>query len=243
MELRGKIALVTGSAHRVGREIALALAKMGCDLTIHYHASAAEALDTVRAIEACSAKGFAFRADLRRREEIVSLFQAIDDRYGGLDVLVNSASVMHSVDLLSATEEDWDRTVDLNLKGVFFCLQEAGRRMRERGSGAIVNIGDIAGLRPWSRFPIHSISKAGIEMLTRVAALALAPEVRVNAVVPGPVLKPQHMPEERWNEIGAALPMGRAGSAADVSEAVLFLLQNDFATGATLVIDGGDQLR
>ena len=243
MELRGKIALVTGSAHRVGREIALALARKGCDLAIHFHGSAQEAAETVRAVEASGVRAFAFRADLRRHEEILSLFRAIDDRYGGLDVLVNSASVMQAVDLLSATEEDWDRTLDLNLRGTFFCLQEAARRMRRRGSGAIVNIGDIAGLRPWSRFPIHSISKAGVEMLTRVAALALAPEVRVNAVAPGPVLKPARMSDERWLEIGAALPMKRTGRTPDVSEAVVFLLENDFTTGATLVVDGGDQLR
>ena len=243
MELRGKIALVTGSAHRVGREIALALARKGCDLAIHFHGSAQGAAETVRAVEAFGVRAFAFRADLRRHDEILSLFRAIDDRYGGLDVLVNSASVMQAVDLLSATEEDWDRTLDLNLRGTFFCLQEAARRMRRRGSGAIVNIGDIAGLRPWSRFPIHSISKAGVEMLTRVAALALAPEVRVNAVAPGPVLKPARMSDERWLEIGAALPMKRTGKPPDVSEAVMFLLENDFTTGTTLVVDGGDQLR
>jgi NAD(P)-dependent dehydrogenase (short-subunit alcohol dehydrogenase family) len=243
MELRGKSALVTGSAHRVGLEIALALARKGCDLTIHFHASSEAALETVRSVEALGARGFAVGADLRRVEDIRSLFLAIDERYGGLDVLVNSASIMQAVDILGATEEDWDRTIDTNLKGAFLCLQEAARRMRRRGSGVIVNIGDIAGMRPWPRFPIHSISKAGVEMLTQVAALALAPEIRVNAVVPGPVLKPERMSDERWLEIGAALPLKRAGTAEHVAEAVIFLLENDFATGSTVVVDGGDHLR
>lgn len=114
--------------------------------------------------------------------------------------------------------------------------------MRINGAGAIVNISDIAGLRPWRDYPVHSVSKAGLEMLTKVAARTYTPEVRVNAVAPGPVLKPGEMPDTRWQEIGNALPLHRCGNASDVARAVIFLLENDFITGETLVVDGGSQL-
>jgi pteridine reductase len=110
----------------------------------------------------------------------------------------------------------------------------------QRHGGAIINVSDIAGHKPWGRFPIHSISKAGVEMLTRVAALRLAPSIRVNAVAPGPVLKPESMTQARWEEIGRTLPLQRPGSPQDAVAAVLFLLESDFITGATLVVDGGD---
>ena len=108
--------------------------------------------------------------------------------------------------------------------------------------GVVINISDIAGLQPWVDFPVHSISKVGVEMLTKIAALSFAPNVRVNAVAPGPVLKPDQMTEERWAQIGGELPLGHAGEPADVAEAVIFLLKNDFITGETLVVDGGNQL-
>jgi pteridine reductase len=132
--------------------------------------------------------------------------------------------------------------MDLNLRAAFFCLQAAARRM-QAGGGAIVNISDVAGQRPWSRYPIHSISKAGVDMLTRSAALALAPSVRVNGVAPGPVEKPSRMAEGRWAEIGRAVPLGRPGSGDDVAAAVVFLLQNDYLVGETIAVDGGDLIR
>jgi pteridine reductase len=144
-------------------------------------------------------------------------------------------------DLLTASESDWQATVDLNLKGAFFVLQQAAIRIRRAGGGAIVNLADIAGLQPWPRFPIHSISKAGLLALTQLAALALAPDIRVNAVVPGPVLKPDRMPEDRWRTIGDALPLRRTGTPGDVARSVRFLLENDFVTGESLLVDGGNQ--
>jgi NAD(P)-dependent dehydrogenase (short-subunit alcohol dehydrogenase family) len=243
VDLQGKTALVTGGAHRLGRALALALARSGCDVAIHYHASAEMAQATAAEIQALGRRALALPADLTSTAQIESLFGALDGAFSGLDVLVNSAAILEPVDLLDAGEADWQRTIDLNLKAAFFCLQQAARRMRQRGGGAIVNISDVAGIRPWARFPIHSISKAGIEMLTRVAALALAPDIRVNAVAPGPVLKPEGMSAERWQAIGARLPLRRPGSAEDVTRTVLFLLRNEFVTGETVAVDGGDQLR
>ncbi|TFH35068.1 MAG: SDR family oxidoreductase, partial [Anaerolineales bacterium] len=104
------------------------------------------------------------------------------------------------------------------------------------------NISDIAGLLPWKDYPVHSISKIGVEMLTKLAALEYAPRVRVNAVAPGPILKPAHMTDHRWDQIGHALPLGKTGEPADVTRAVLFLLKQEFITGESLVVDGGNQL-
>lgn len=242
MILQGKIALVTGAAHRVGRALALALADHGCDVVLHFHQAAAEAAKTAEEIAGRGVRAVPVQADLRLDAGIERLFQAVDREFGALDVLIQSAAVLEAVDLLAASPEDWARTIDLNLRSLFFCLQQAARRMQARGGGSIVNISDQAALRPWRRYPIHSISKAGVEMLTRVAALALAPEIRVNAVAPGPVLKPASLSQDRWEHIGSALPMRRAGSPEDVARAMLFLLENDYVTGETVVVDGGDQL-
>jgi len=242
VELRGKIALVTGAGQRVGRAIGLSLAQAGCDLVAHYHASADGARDLSRDAQGLGVRAIAFQADLTDPAELRRLFETIDTSMGGLDILVNSAAIMHRRDLRDVSEADWHATIDLNLKAAFFCVQEAALRMSKRGGGVIVNIGDVAGARPWPRFPVHSISKAGVEMLTQVAALSLAPSIRVNAVAPGPVLRPDSMSETRWESIVSSLPLHRSGTPQDVAEAVLFLLRNDYLTGTTLPIDGGSQL-
>lgn len=242
MDLADRVAVVTGGARRVGRAIALALAGEGAKIVIHYNASAPEALEAVDEARAGGATAIAVEADLRDRAAISRLFRSVDETFGGLDILINSAAILEPIDLLRATEADWERSIGLNLRGAFFCLQEAAVRMKRRGSGAIINISDVAGRRPWKRYPIHSISKAGVEMLTRVAALALAPEVRVAAVAPGPVLKPERMSDARWSQITQELPLRKSGTAEDVARAVIFLLRNDFITGETLPVDGGDEL-
>ncbi len=241
MQLAGKTALVTGAAHRLGRAIALALAAEGCDVVVHFHHSADAAAATAAEIAALGVRALPIQADLSRLADIEALGGVIDRDVRGLDLLVNSAAVMLRSDLLQATEADWQRTIDLNLKAAFFVLQMAARCMRRQGGGAIINIADIAGLRPWKRFPIHAISKAGVLMLTQVAALALAPDIRVNAIAPGPVLKPDTMTVARWEEFSRGLPLRRAGTPQDVAQAVIFLAQNDYVTGETLIVDGGNQ--
>ena len=242
MILQGKTALVTGAAHRVGRSLALALADRGCNLILHYHGAAADSEVAVRQAQERGVRAHPVQADLRDPAQLENLFASVDREFGSLDVLIQSAAIMEPIDLLHATGEDWHKTIDLNLRAAFFGLQLAARRMRIRGGGAIVNISDIAAHRPWRRYPIHSISKAGVEMLTRVAALALAPDIRVNAIAPGPVLKPVSLSEDRWAEISRALPLKRAGTPLDVARAMIFLLENDYVTGETVLVDGGDRL-
>lgn len=240
MELRGKTILVTGAARRLGRAVALELAGAGAHLLIHHSTSVSEADETCRAIRKLGSQAHAFRADLREHAQIYSLFEQID-RLGPLHALINSAAVMLRGDLLSVSEADWHATMDLNLKAAFFVLQQAALRIRRAGGGVIVNIADIAGVQPMPRFPVHSISKAGVLSLTRVAALALAPDIRVNAVLPGPVLKPDSMTEQRWRSFGQSLPLQRTGTPGDVALSVRFLLENDFITGEALLVDGGNQ--
>jgi pteridine reductase len=241
MNVSGRWALVTGGAHRVGGVISSALAEAGCNVIVHYHQAANQAEERANHARTLGSQAITIQADLRNHENILDLFSQVDREGIELDFLVTSAAVMHAYSLIDATEADWQHTIDLNLKAVFFCLQQAARRMQGRG-GAIVNISDIMGLRPWKRFPIHSISKAGIEMLTRVAALALAPEIRVNAVAPGPVIKPDTTTEARWEKLTSRLPLQHGGSGMDVARAVIFLFENEFITGETLVVDGGGSL-
>jgi pteridine reductase len=240
MELDGRCALVTGSAHRLGRAIAMALAARGVNLVVHYYRSAQSATETIEQALSYGVSAHAIQADLRSPPSIEALFASIDQTLPQLDILINCAAVMERTDFLSATPQDWDRSLDLNLKGAFFCIQQAARRMQ--GGGVIVNISDIVGLRPWPGFPIHAISKAGVEMLTKAAALELAPQIRVNAIAPGPVLKPEDMNPERWDDIASPSPLGRPGQPEDIVRAVIYLIENEYVTGETLVVDGGFQL-
>jgi NAD(P)-dependent dehydrogenase (short-subunit alcohol dehydrogenase family) len=241
MEINGMNALITGAAHRVGRAIALRLAQEGCNIALHYHAAAEEAEQTLSEIRACAVEARTYQADLRSHEEIQALFKSIERDFARLDILVNSAAIMQRIVFQEVTLEDWNTTIDLNLRAVFFCTQAAVKIMGAEG-GVVINISDIAGLQPWVDFPVHSISKVGVEMLTKVAALEFAPTVRVNAVAPGPILKPERMDDQRWEQIGEELPLGKSGEPGDVTEAIVFLLNNQFITGETLVVDGGNQL-
>ena len=237
--LSGQVTLVTGGAHRVGKAIALALAREGADLVIHYNRSAEAAEDTAAEIRSLGRRAITVGADLGHVTEIDRLFRQVEREFARLDVLVNSASVFEAVDFMAMTSAQWDATLDVNLKGPAFCAQAAARLMLPQGGGHIVNIADVIGLRPWPRFPHHTVSKAGLIMLTQVLAMTLAPTIRVNAIAPGLVLKPDAVPEQRWQKMGAASLVGHPGQVADVAQAVLFLVQSRYVTGEVLVVDGG----
>jgi pteridine reductase len=243
MDLRGRIALVTGSGQRLGREIALGLARRGAHVVVHYNHSEAGAFRTAEMIQAMGVKAIAVQANLVMPLEIEQLFVAIEATFGRLDVLVNSASTFQRRDVLEATVEEWNYVMAVNLRAPFLCSQRAAHLMLARGTpGVIINIADVAGQMPWTAYPLHSISKAGLLMLTRVMAKSLGPDIRVNAVVPGPVLKPELTPPERWEQMGAVLPLRQVGQPEHVVQAVVALVENDFITGAVLNVDGGDTL-
>jgi pteridine reductase len=240
--LRGRVALVTGAARRVGRAIALALAGRGMRVAVHHHASAEEAEQVVRELKAAGGEGWALTADLRDPAEAERVVRDAAAHFGSLDVLVNSAASMIRTPVADVTAEQWDEIMALNLRAPFFCARAAAKVMGERG-GAIVNIADLAGLEAWPAYVPHGISKAGVIHMTTELALALAPHIRVNAVAPGAVLLPKGWSEADAAHLKKTTPLGRIGSAEDVAQAVLYLLEAEYVTGDTLVVDGGRHIR
>ena len=234
------LALVTGAAHRLGRAFALSLARQGYAVLLHYHQGMQDAYDTAEEIRALDRPVFLQPADLTQPEEIAALFGLIDDLPHPLKVLVNSAAVMERADVPSLTVEAWDATLDLNLRAPFLLAQAAAQRMTE--GGLIVNVTDVAAQKSWSAFPAHTVSKAALESLTRVLARSLAPTIRVNAIAPGLVLHSDVVTSEQWDTLVARLPMKRAASLDEVTAALAYLLQNEYVTGQTLVVDGGYSL-
>lgn len=226
--------LVTGAAKRIGRVIAIELSRRGFDVAIHYNTSRDEAEQTARE---CNGAPI-FQADLARVAEIQKLFRDVRDQFGSLDCLVNNAARFTKIDPLEITEADWDFIHDVNLKATFFCAQEGARQMRELGRGRIVNISSLGGIRPWADHVHYCASKAGVIMLTRALAKALAPEITVNSVAPGVISFDDD--DDEAQAMIRATPMGRAGKPEEVADAVhYFLTAPDFITGQTLTVDGG----
>ena len=243
MELRNKVALVTGSGRRLGRAMARALADRGMAVAIHYHASSAGAKELQEEILRTGGRAACFEADLTDATAARALAPRVVQKFGGLDVLVNSAAIMQRLTVEQTTPEQWDSILDLNLRSVFFCTQGATTALRA-ARGKVVNLADLAGLEPWPGFAAHSISKAGVVMLTKVLALTLAPEVTVNAIAPGAVLVPEDYPPEERERLVRSTPLRRLGNPSDVITALLYLLEGgDFVTGQVLVVDGGRFLR
>lgn len=242
MDPSGRVALVTGGARRVGRTIALALAARGARVAVHYHASAAEAEEVVREARALGTEAWAVAADLREPDAPERLVRETAARFGALDVLVNSAAVMLRTPLAEVTPAQWDEIMALNLRAPFFCARAAAGLMRERG-GVIINIADLAGLESWPAYIPHGISKAGVIHMTSALARTLAPAIRVNAVAPGAVLLPEQWSAEDAERLARTTPLRRIGSPADVAQAVLYLLEAEYVTGETLVVDGGRHVR
>jgi len=240
MELAGRVALVTGAGKRLGRAVALRLAQEGMHVAVHYRESAREAAEVVGQIEELGQKAAAIRADLRSVEQIRKLVQETGSELGRLDLLVNSAANFLPGSVISTTEQSWEASLDTNLKAPFFLAQSAAPMLR-RSKGAVVNFADTGGMLGWPGFIPHSVAKAGVILLTKCLAKALAPEVRVNAVAPGTITMPGDPPE--WErEFVKVAPLGRTGTPAEVAEAVLYLARAEFLTGHTLVLDAGRTL-
>jgi NAD(P)-dependent dehydrogenase (short-subunit alcohol dehydrogenase family) len=236
--LQGQVALVTGAARRIGRELALRLADQGAQVAVHYRRSRAEADAVVAQIAGAGGEALCISADLTRHGEIESLFGAVEKRFGRLDILVNSAAAFFPTPLAETTEEQWDKLLDSNLKSQFFCAQRAAPLLRASGRGRIINFASLGGLVAWPRYTAYSVSKAGVIMLTRCLARALAPHVTVNAIAPGTISFPDDAPEIAANYIRQA-PLERTGTPEDVTAAVFYLVQASFVTGQVLVVDGG----
>jgi NAD(P)-dependent dehydrogenase (short-subunit alcohol dehydrogenase family) len=246
IDLKEQVALVTGAAHRVGKAIALELARCGVNVLVHYGNSAEAATETVREIKSLGVDAFAAQADLSKPEGIVSLFSALRENFGRLNILVNSAANFQQRDLLEVSLADWQETLNINLTAPFLCTQAAVAIMRQNdpSGGAIVNILDKGALEPWPKYPHHSVSKAGLWMLTQVSAASLGPDIRVNAIIPGPVMKPAggKMSDEEWARVGQRTALQRTGSPEDVARAVAYLVGEPFITGTVIQVNGGEHL-
>lgn len=235
--LLNQVALVTGSGKRLGREVALGLAERGANLVIHYRSSEKDAREVAGEIEKLGRRSITVAADLDDVSQIRKLFESVASKLGRLDVLVNSAASFVNTEFAATTEKEWSDSLDTNLKAPFFCSQAAAPLLKKT-AGCIVNFADVGGILGWTGYIPHSISKAGVIMLTRCLAKELAPDVRVNAIAPGTITLPDDAPELEANFIKQA-PLRRSGRPVDIVGAVVYLATAKFVTGQTLVVDGG----
>jgi len=243
VRLEGAAALVTGAGKRIGQAIAIGLAQAGCDVAVHYHGSARGAEETARAVRGAGRRAELLQADLSDATASRGLADQAARALQRLDIVINSSGVMVRQPVETVTPESWDATLDLNLRAMFFVSQGAIPHLR-RAKGKIVNMADIAGMEPWPAYVPHCVSKAGVVMLTKALARALAPDIAVNAVAPGAVLLPEGWDEKAREHIRETTPLERLGDPADVVAAVRFLLAGtDYVTGTVLVVDGGRLIR
>lgn len=234
--MSGRWALVTGGARRLGRAISLELARAGFDIAIHYFRSTSDAEALAAEIAALGRRAVWLGADLRDPAAIAGLFAELDGQGGELAVLVNSAADFPRIPVDAVTVEQWDDLMALNLRAPFLCAQAAARRMGD--GGVIVNLADVGGEIPWPSYVPYCTSKAGVLMLTKGLAVALAPKIRVAGVAPGVALLPDDWDSEQEPPT-QRVPLKRVGSAEDIAQAVRFIVEAPYLTGETIAIDGG----
>ncbi len=241
LPLNGKVALVTGAAKRIGRNVALRLASEGADVIVNYRHSKREAEEVAVQISGMGRRSIAIQGDVSVRLDVLALLAAVEREFGRLDILVNNAGMFFPAKFEELTEEQWDTILDTNLKSQFLCAQQATRMLRQNGAGRIINLASVGGLLAWPAYTHYCVSKAGVIMLTRCLARALAPEITVNAVAPGTISFPGDAPEVAEDFVRRA-PLRRSGEPSDIDDAVMFLVQAPFITGQVIVVDGGRTL-
>ena len=242
MNLRDRVALVTGAGRRVGRALAVGLGAQGMQVAVHYHASDRGARETADLVASAGGTATLVSADLTKANAAEQIAHEVVERLGSLDVLVNSSAVMERTPLGDVTADAWDAMMALNLRAPFLLAQAAAPHLSQR-HGAIVNIADLAAFETWPAYIPHGISKAGVVYMTRALARVLAPNVRVNAIAPGAVLLPDGWTEDDAAKLRASTPLARLGSPQDVVDAMLYLLHSDYVTGETVIVDGGRHVR
>jgi 3-oxoacyl-[acyl-carrier protein] reductase len=243
--LNGKVAIVTGASRGIGRAVAERFASAGAKVIVNYVSNEAEAKRVVSGIESAGAAAAAVRADVSSSRDVKHLVAMTVDRFGTVDVLVNNAGIMIAKAALDATEDDWDRTIDINLKGAYLCSKEVAPIMQRQQSGKIINMSSNSGLYHPSamRFTEYVVSKAGINGLTKALALAWGPYITVNAICPGWIKTEmvEETPPEVEKRILDETALRRWGTPGDVAGAALFLASKDadFITGELLIVAGG----
>jgi len=237
--LAGQLALVTGGAKRIGRSIIEKLAAEGADIVINYASSQTEAENLASDIRKLGRRALAIPANVSKKQDVRRMFQTIEREFSRLDILVNNAGMFFEADFLDLTEEQWDNIMATNLKAQFLCAQAAAPLLKRSGCGHIVNISSLGGMLPWPKFTHYCVSKAGVIMLTRCLARALAPEILVNSVAPGTIQFPGEDPDEDYIR---RAPLHRTGKGSDIADAVFYLVSSNFVTGQILAIAGGRSL-
>ena len=244
MDLRGRVALVTGGGIRVGRALVLGLAQRGATVAVHYNRSEQDARAVVDAVTASGGTAATFAGDLTKDTAAEALVTAVMRRFGRIDVLVNSAAVMMRTPVGEVSARAWDDMFALNLRAPFLLAQAAAPHLREApGGGVIINISDLAAFETWPGYIPHGMTKAGVVYMTRALARVLAPAIRVNAIAPGTVLLPDDFDREDAEHLEQTTPLKRQGSPQDVVQAMLYLIDADYVTGETIIVDGGRHIR
>lgn len=240
--LAGRVAVVTGGAVRLGRALALGLARRGARVAFTWSSSEAAAEATRAELEALVGPDgvLSLRCDVTAEDQVEETFDRVAGRWGRLDLLVNNAAIFERTPFLDMALEDWRQHLDVNLTGPMLCARAGAPALLDAdGGGVIVNVACAGGVRPWPAHAAYCVSKAGLVMLTQVLARELAPAVRVNAVAPGPVLLPEWYDADRAARAVEATALKRVGSPSDVVRAVLFCWDSDFTTGALVPVEGG----
>ena len=244
MEEECKVALVTGASRGIGRAIALRLAESGYDVAVNYNSNAAEADKVVGAVTAMGRKAIAVRANAGDRAEVNAMFRTVVKELGRIDVLVNNAGVVDDAFLLTVSPDSLDRSLDINVKGYFYCAQVATLKMFKAKKGVIINVSSVSSMMALPGQSVYAATKGAVNSMTATLARELAPYgIRVNAIAPGFIATDMvaHLPEEKINEYLTQIPLGRLGKVEEVAELAAFLASDEAAyiTGQTLVIDGG----
>lgn len=246
MDLKHRTAIVTGGGTGIGRAVSLELAALGVSVVVNYSRSRAEAEETVETIRGFGGQAIAVRADVSSDAEVRAMFAAADRAFGSADLLVNNASVTRHIplqDLEAVTDDAWDELVNINVKGMFYCARAAAPLMVRGGGGAIVNVGSIAGKTGRGSSLPYAVSKAAVHGLTLSLAHALAPRIRVNAILPGAVgTRWWAGREEQMRKLAPATLLASISSPEDIARAVRFALEQEAMTGQLVTVDSGQTL-
>ncbi len=241
MNIKGKTALITGGAVRVGKAMALALAAEGANVVVNYNSSAAAAQETATEAKSLGVGALALQCDVSVHDQVKTMIDTAAAEFGGIDILINSASWFQKTPFPMDDFSDWFKVFDILIHGSMYCANYTAPMMKKAGEGVIINIVDDSAWRPSRNFAAHSVGKAGLLAFTRQLALELAPEIKVNAISPGPVLPPPDYTAEQNERVARRTFLKRWGTPQDVVEAMLYLVKSNYVTGEFITVDGGGQ--
>lgn len=238
MDLKGKNALITGAAKRLGREIALSLAERGVNVAVHYNRSGREAEGLVGIISNSGRRSVALQGNIEKTGEIKNVVERASASLGGLDILVNNAAIFYQTDISEVRDEDWNRFININLRAQFYFAREFAL-LKHTKTAKIINMSDGYAFSPAAAFIPYGVSKAGVVAMTKGLAKAYAPDILVNCICPGPILPPDGIDKESQARAVRATLLKREGTTEDITKTVVFLSENDYITGQAIFVDGG----